>query len=172
MTTQVMHSSMATFLYAIVSAAGLLIGLGWFFGSAVRSVLYSPVETQPGNVLVTGQFTLTLVSFGLLFGHLVFAYARVRGRLDRRGVRWVSLIQILIAALAIFGAGFLSLLGGVDSVSRLAGVCLVWSMPFIANAVGTICVWAARLDRPRLVTGWALAYLALYPFVLFLAVLR
>ncbi|MDT0116608.1 hypothetical protein Q9R20_06350 [Microbacterium sp. PRF11] len=172
MTVHVQRTSMVNGVYAVVSASSLLVAFAWLFSGSVRIVLSGVSGGESGAALVQGQSTLTLLSFGLLFGHLVFALAGARERLDARWVRWVGLLHILASALAVLSAGFFGLLGGIESFTRFVGVVLLWSMPFIASAVGSIGVWAARLGRRRLAAGWTVMYLASFPFVLFLGVLR
>ncbi|MFJ4036921.1 hypothetical protein ACIPVB_02455 [Microbacterium sp. NPDC090007] len=172
MTLHAQRTSMVNGVYAVVSASSLLVAFAWFFSGSVRILLSGVSGEESGHTLVQGQLTLTLLSFGLLFGHLVFALAGARERLDARWVRWVGLLHSFASVTAVLSAGFLGLLGGIDSFARFAGVVLLWSMPFIAGAVGSIGVWAARLGRRRLAAGWTVTYLASFPFVLFLGVLR
>lgn len=170
--------SLAYWGYVLLSLASLFLGVWWFLDGATQEVI-ARSEDWGRKSLAFGQLQLSLVCLGIFLTQLIFTSRVLIRRLENRWLGVTTKVLCVIALAAFACIGLLGLIGGIG-IERgevfpwwsWVMLTLVWGAPFLAIAVGVATVWLVHAGRPRARFGLAVSFLAIFPFLLFVNVLR
>lgn len=162
--------------YTGVHLASLSAGLWWFLsGSALRVVTYVYGD-DPRASLAFGQLTLASVSLFIVLVHYLFSQPALARKLNPRVVRVSARVSIVIAVSLSLVAGFIGLIGGIGLDSgtpfpwwQWFWAALVWVVPLLAVAVGSVAVSRAVAGHPASSAACFVSFLVALPLIMVLS---